>query len=103
MWQPSMGSLRGIEEDEAGRLKAFRSRFGRGWDVEAQEEGEAGAGEETGADAKATERKAVVEEEPQMSLMDLISSEYKGEAAQAKEGETAAAEKRAAKKAAKRK
>lgn len=50
MWQPSMASLHNLEEDEAGRLKAFREKFGRGWDADAEEEG--------------------VEEE---SLMDLIS------------------------------
>lgn len=32
-----------MEEDEAGRLRAFRQRFGRGWDAEtAAEEGEEG-------------------------------------------------------------
>jgi hypothetical protein len=30
-----------VEEDEAGRLRAFRQRFGRGWDAESSmEEGE---------------------------------------------------------------
>lgn len=29
-----------MEEDEAGRLKRFRRRFGRGFDVEALESGE---------------------------------------------------------------
>lgn len=33
MWQPSLSSLRDVEEDEAGRLKAFREKFGRGWDA----------------------------------------------------------------------
>jgi hypothetical protein len=27
-----------VEEDEAGRLKAFRRKFGRGWDAEEAEE-----------------------------------------------------------------
>jgi hypothetical protein len=31
-----------VEQDEAGRLRAFRQRFGRGWDQDAQE-GEDGA------------------------------------------------------------
>lgn len=31
-----------MEEDEAGRLKAFRRRFGRGWDAEEEVEGEGG-------------------------------------------------------------
>ena len=28
-----------MEEDEAGRLRAFRQRFGRGWDAETVVEG----------------------------------------------------------------
>lgn len=33
-----------VEEDEAGRLRAFRRRFGRGWDAELEPEvlGQAG-------------------------------------------------------------
>ena len=53
-----MASLRNVEEDEAGRLKAFREKFGRGWDAESvAEEGE--------------EAQAVEEED---SLMDLIGA-----------------------------
>ena len=51
MWQPSLDSLRNMEQDEAGRLRAFRQRFGRGWDLDSQgeEEGENGAeGEKIG-------------------------------------------------------
>lgn len=40
LWNPSSQKLLNIEEDEAGRLKRFRKRFGRGFDVEALEEGE---------------------------------------------------------------
>ncbi|PBP16258.1 50S ribosomal protein [Diplocarpon rosae] len=58
LWQPSMDSLRNVEQDEAGRLKAFRRKFGRGWDAESvAEDSEADGGGEA-------------EEE---SLMDLIS------------------------------
>jgi hypothetical protein len=35
LWQPSEKSLRNVEVDEAGKLAAFRERFGRGWDVAA--------------------------------------------------------------------
>jgi hypothetical protein len=56
-----MRSLRNVEEDEAGRLKAFREKFGRGWDME-------GVGEEGDGGAEGGVTKA--EEE---SLMDLIS------------------------------
>ncbi|KUJ21367.1 uncharacterized protein LY89DRAFT_639367 [Mollisia scopiformis] len=51
LWQPSLDSLRNVEQDEAGRLRAFRERFGRGWDLDS----EVGGGDEGG------------------SLMDLIS------------------------------
>lgn len=40
LWNPSSQKLLNVEEDEAGRLRAFRARFGRGWDAEAVEEGE---------------------------------------------------------------
>ncbi|OAA72415.1 hypothetical protein ISF_01488 [Cordyceps fumosorosea ARSEF 2679] len=51
LWQPSDKSLRNVELDEAGRLAAFRERFGRGFDAAATaEEGLA----ETSAPASAT-------------------------------------------------
>lgn len=34
MWNPSSQKLLNIESDEAGRLKKFRGRFGRGFDSE---------------------------------------------------------------------
>ncbi|TKA27957.1 hypothetical protein B0A50_04023 [Salinomyces thailandicus] len=40
LWNPSSQNLLNVEEDEAGRLKRFRKRFGRGFDVEAMEEQE---------------------------------------------------------------
>ncbi|APA10188.1 hypothetical protein sscle_06g049580 [Sclerotinia sclerotiorum 1980 UF-70] len=67
LWQPSLDSLRNVENDEAGRLSAFRERFGRGWDGdmdkgegegEKKSAGESGKGEEMGG---------------MDSLMDLIS------------------------------
>ncbi|KAI1266663.1 hypothetical protein F5Y18DRAFT_362875 [Xylariaceae sp. FL1019] len=33
LWQPTDKSLRNVEVDEAGKLAAFRSRFGSGWDA----------------------------------------------------------------------
>lgn len=48
-----------MEQDEAGRLRAFRQRFGRGWDMEAQV-GEEGAEDNT---------------QEEDSLMDLISGQ----------------------------
>jgi hypothetical protein len=78
MWQPSLDSLRNVEQDEAGRLRAFRERFGRGWDLEGADEGEAlnASGQDGGKAGKAGKGKkgqgggeAFGEE----SLMDLIS------------------------------
>lgn len=40
LWNPSSQKLLNIEEDEAGRLKRFRGRFGRGWDAETVAAGE---------------------------------------------------------------
>jgi hypothetical protein len=62
MWQPSKSSLRNVEEDEAGRLRAFREKFGRGWDADTTgaEAGVEGAGGDGG-------------EGSEDSLMDLIS------------------------------
>ena len=34
LWQPSEKSLRNVEVDEAGKLAAFRGRFGHSWDLE---------------------------------------------------------------------
>ncbi|KAI1171262.1 hypothetical protein F4777DRAFT_65830 [Nemania sp. FL0916] len=33
LWNPSEKALQDVEVDEAGKLAAFRSRFGRGWDT----------------------------------------------------------------------
>jgi hypothetical protein len=63
MWQPSMSSLRNVEEDEAGRLRAFREKFGRGWDADI-------TGSEEGADGVTGQDGAEGVED---SLMDLIS------------------------------
>lgn len=73
LWQPTLASLRNAEDDEAGRLRAFRSRFGRGWDLEGLEEPKKDEDGET-ATAAATDAEAKVEpEEVEESLMDLIS------------------------------
>ncbi|KAK4211014.1 hypothetical protein QBC37DRAFT_427720 [Rhypophila decipiens] len=91
IWQPSNKSLRNVEVDEAGKLAAFRERFGRGWDLDsnkpAAEESSATAAavaEAEGKKKKAAEAQApkqeaapvalVEEEDPYDSLTDLISS-----------------------------
>jgi len=58
-----------VEQDDAGRLRAFRERFGRGWDLDS-------TGEEEGENkAKgAGEGRIVGSGEEEESLMDLISS-----------------------------
>lgn len=65
LWNPSSKSLLNVEEDEAGRLRAFRARFGRGWDAEAVD---AAAGE-TARDGEVPLDK----DAPEDSLLDLIS------------------------------
>ncbi|KAI9809667.1 MAG: hypothetical protein M1825_000099 [Sarcosagium campestre] len=47
LWNPSSQKLVNAEEDEAGRLRAFRMRFGRGWDAESSADASAD-GEEDG-------------------------------------------------------
>lgn len=47
LWNPSSQRLLNIEEDEAGKLRAFREKFGRGWDAERMDRGE---GEEEGGE-----------------------------------------------------
>ena len=37
LWNPSSQKLLNVEEDEAGKLAAFRAKFGRGWDANAEE------------------------------------------------------------------
>jgi hypothetical protein len=37
LWNPSSQKLLNVEEDDAGRLRKFRERFGRGFDAEAKE------------------------------------------------------------------
>lgn len=51
MWNPSEKSLKNVEVDEAGKLAAFRGRYGRGWDAESVEP-------EGGAEAEAAKKGA---------------------------------------------
>ncbi|KAK8079326.1 hypothetical protein PG994_003133 [Apiospora phragmitis] len=37
LWNPSEKTLKNIEVDEAGKLAAFRGRYGRGWDAQSPE------------------------------------------------------------------
>ena len=50
LWNPSLSELRDVEEDEAGRLRGFRERYGLGFEefeeVEVEADGK-GEGEES--------------------------------------------------------
>ena len=85
LWQPTDKSLRNVEVDEAGKLAAFRGRYGAGWDLGGPAGGDAAAapgkqGKKEGGDkvaAAATPAKAEAEApavDPFESLVDLISS-----------------------------
>ncbi|KAK0290618.1 hypothetical protein LTR35_000049 [Friedmanniomyces endolithicus] len=69
VWNPSSRKLLNVEEDEAGRLRRFRKRFGRGFDVDAEEKREEGP-ENTQQDEGVSGEPAQEEE----SLMDLIAA-----------------------------
>ncbi|KAL8766126.1 MAG: hypothetical protein Q9209_007024 [Squamulea sp. 1 TL-2023] len=77
LWNPSSQKLLNVEADEAGRLRAFRERFGRGWDAEAMTRRD----EETGEIKEGQEE----QEEDEDNLMDLISG-YGAEAEEKGEG-----------------
>lgn len=68
-----------VEDDEAGRLAAFRARFGRSWDASAPPaDAPADAEPKDPAAAKAKEEaakaQAQAEQEEEDNLLDLISS-----------------------------
>ncbi|CAD6572166.1 MAG: hypothetical protein ASARMPREDX12_004982 [Alectoria sarmentosa] len=66
LWNPSSQKLLNVEADEAGKLRAFRDKFGRGWDASRMEEKDAEAGKEEGGEP------AKEPEEREDNLMDLI-------------------------------
>lgn len=74
LWNPSSPKLVNFELDEAGRLAAFRAKFGRMWDANSPDEKEGSrdgnAAAAGGGDAE--QSKEDVEEED--NLLDLISS-----------------------------
>ena len=80
LWQPTLESLRNVEQDEAGRLRAFRNRFGRTFDLEGTTEDslsmDAPKDDKSAVAASATkggEATVQTPEEEEESLMDLIS------------------------------
>ena len=64
LWNPSSQKLLNVEADEAGRLRAFRQRFGRGWDARSATEQDKDSEEFDGQDDL---------EQGDDSLLDLIS------------------------------
>ncbi|KAG6039548.1 hypothetical protein E4U41_002440 [Claviceps citrina] len=58
LWQPSEKSLRNVELDEAGKLAAFRARFGRAFDAAAAQPEEGGAAPAEAEAAAAAEAEA---------------------------------------------
>jgi hypothetical protein len=52
-----------VEQDEAGRLRAFRQRFGRGWDLDSQD----------GEDSERLDGDVTAGRPGEEGLMDLIS------------------------------
>ncbi|KAI0544014.1 hypothetical protein F4679DRAFT_62767 [Xylaria curta] len=57
LWNPNEKSLQNVEVDEAGKLAAFRERFGRGWDAAAPVEDTATATATATATPAAVEKK----------------------------------------------
>lgn len=74
MWNPSSQKLADVEQDEAGRLKAFRRRFGRGWDAEAPGRADQDEGDGDGdGDGRADGKEGDGDRYGDDGLMDLIS------------------------------
>ncbi|KAJ5281166.1 hypothetical protein N7478_006538 [Penicillium angulare] len=72
LWNPTSSKLMNVEDDEAGRLAAFRARFGRSFDANAPAaEADATAKKEKEEEIKAQQ---AAEQEEEDNLLDLISS-----------------------------
>ena len=87
LWNPSSQRLANAEQDEAGRLRAFRLRFGRGWDgdskdgeqaivEEGDERDEVEGKEEQDTEDLEVGSTRVATNSGMESLMDLISPGY---------------------------
>lgn len=78
LWQPSEKSLKNVELDEAGRLAAFRERFGRAFDAAQQDGGAAVDGEgEAGAAADDSYADLITEYVPENNAAQLRSQSDK--------------------------
>ena len=81
LWNPSSQKLLNMESDDSGKLRAFRDKFGRGWDASRMQERDEDVDREEGEGE--VEGRGKMEED---NLMDLIcgygqEAEEKGEAA----------------------
>ncbi|KAL1973466.1 hypothetical protein VTN31DRAFT_6101 [Thermomyces dupontii] len=78
LWNPTSSKLMNVEDDEAGRLRAFRERFGRSWDAVPTAGAAAAESSKEAKDMIAEdEEQARIEREVQEeedNLLDLISS-----------------------------
>lgn len=72
LWNPSEKALKNVEVDEAGKLAAFRERFGRTWDAPAVSID----GTEAGEDLEAAKRAAEDEEDEDAYSLDELVSRY---------------------------
>ncbi|KAL4881593.1 hypothetical protein BJY04DRAFT_188404 [Aspergillus karnatakaensis] len=80
VWNPSSSKLMNLEDDEAGRLAAFRAKYGRGFDVSsAKSEGEADEKGLSEAEREQAQAQREAEEEDD-NMLDLISSFGQNEA-----------------------
>lgn len=91
LWQPSESKLRNVEVDEAGKLAAFRERFGRAFDQKADPADAAAAAQAAGKDPKAAAAQAAQAEAEDDGYGDLISSYAPDMSASMKDGASAAA------------
>jgi Ribosomal protein L31p len=89
LWNPSSHKLLAVEDDEAGRLAAFRAKFGRSWDATSTASASSASSEATPAEQKTdgtltAEEIAAAEaelQEEEDNLLDLISSFGQGQQA----------------------
>ncbi|KAJ5190519.1 uncharacterized protein N7498_009504 [Penicillium cinerascens] len=77
LWNPSSSKLMNVEEDEAGRLAAFRARFGRSFDANTPVAETSSSSKDPAtkkAEEEAAKAQAQAEQEEEDNLLDLISS-----------------------------
>ncbi|KAJ5544654.1 hypothetical protein N7535_006953 [Penicillium sp. DV-2018c] len=83
LWNPSSSKLMNVEDDEAGRLAAFRARFGRSFDANTPVVDAEAAAKDPAAALKAEEdakKQATADQDEEDNLLDLISAFGQNEA-----------------------